>query len=277
MKTPARHLLGLAAATLLATNAQGATLLFNDFSDVSGLTLNGSASQVGNALRLTPANFGQSGSAFSTTPVSLALDASFSSAFEFQITGRGGLGNGADGLTFTVQTQSNNVGGLGGGLGYQGIANSVAVEFDTFNNGEFGGSNHVGIDLNGSTASVVSTGFLSPDFDNGSVWSAWVDYDGATDLLEVRFAEGSMASRPVASMLSHTVDLVSVLSTTDAFIGFTSGTGSGFGNHDILAWQFNNDFDPIDNIGVPAPGTLLLLAAGLLGAAVYPRSRGKMR
>lgn len=41
-----------------------------------------------------------------------------------------GLGCGADGLVFVVQTNSNKVGG-GGGIGYQGIPNSVGVELDT--------------------------------------------------------------------------------------------------------------------------------------------------
>ena len=76
---------------------------------------------------------------------------SFSTVFSFEILSRGGLAGGADGLTFTVQTNANNVGGIGGGLGYQGIGNSVAVEFDTYDNGEFGGSNHVGIDVNGTS------------------------------------------------------------------------------------------------------------------------------
>ena len=42
-----------AAFALYATSAGAAPLVFNDFSSVSGLQLNGDAAQVGNVLRLT--------------------------------------------------------------------------------------------------------------------------------------------------------------------------------------------------------------------------------
>ena len=135
----------------LASQAGAAVISYPDFSSVAGLTINGNAAQSGNALRLTPANFGQSGSAFSTSTVSLASNASFSTYFQFRFTNPGGacdgLGCGADGLVFVVQTVGNNVGGAGGGIGYDGIPNSLGVEFDTWNNGgiDNNSSNHIGI------------------------------------------------------------------------------------------------------------------------------------
>jgi hypothetical protein len=41
-----------------------------------------------------------------------------------------------DGITFALTTYSNNYGSAGMGLGYQGLPQSVAVEFDTYNNGQ---------------------------------------------------------------------------------------------------------------------------------------------
>jgi hypothetical protein len=112
---------------------------------------------------------------------------------------------------------------------------------------------------------------------NGAIWSVWVDYNGAADSLEVRIAQGEAALRPLGALLSYGVDLTSILGTTDAFVGFTSGTGAAWGNHDILAWQFNSTFDPISEIGdVPEPSTLILLGLGLAGFGARRRSKPPM-
>ncbi len=255
----------------LSASVQAAPIVFNDFSDLSDLTLNGSAATItnptpANALRLTD-GLSQGGSAFLTDAISLAMDASFSTTFQFQISDPVGSsdtdGQGADGLVFVVQTVANNVGGIGGGIGYQGISNSVGIEFDTWNNGfwdDYNG-NHVGINLNGNINSVVQANIDTVTvgrLNNGNVWSAWIDYDGLTDLLEVRISTGSL--RPAAALLSYNVDLTTVLGSTNAFVGFTSGTGAAGGDHDILNWQFENTFAPI---GVPEPSSWFILMLGL--------------
>ena len=77
------------------------------------------------------------------------------------------------------------------------------------------------------------------------VWTSWVDYDGANDVLEVRLAMND--TRPDDALLSFGVDLTSVLGSTDAFIGFTSGTGAAGGDHDILNWEFIDKFAPVSD------------------------------
>jgi hypothetical protein len=98
---------------------------------------------------------------------------------------------------------------------------------------------------------------------NGDIWSVWVDYNGATNLLEARMNRSGV--RPSSAILSLTRDLALDLGTTDAFVGFTSGTGAAFANHDVLAWTLEDRFAPIGggNNSVPEPGSLLLLGTGL--------------
>jgi hypothetical protein len=279
---------GIAAAGVIAAlavsgaaPASAAALLYNDFSNLTGLQLNGATSGIHsctggvgstcsavgdlhqeNVLRLTN-NLSQAGSAFSTTAISLDQNASFSTSFKFHFTDQ--QNTGADGIVFVVQTVSNTAGGSGGGIGYAGLTNSVGVEFDNWNNGGGDGNNgnHVGINLGGSVTSVARNDSPGFTLDSGDLITAWVDYDGVNDLLEVR--ANTTGTRPTTALLSYTVDLTQELGATDAFVGFTSGTGSAGADHDIVSWQFNSSFEPIDQIGVPEPGTLAVLGLGLIG------------
>ncbi len=253
----------------IAGRIEAVDFYYPDFSDVAGLRINGDAAQFQNRLRLTTATTGQSGSFFTQSLVDLQAENSFSTFFRFQITDSGGAGDddgsGADGLVFVVQTVSNSVGGGGVDIGFGGIAPSLGIEFDTFNNG---GSidpngNHVGIDINGSVQSVA-TQTEPVRFNNGDYWNVWIDYDGVSDLLEVRWS--TALQRPESSMLSHTVDLLDLIGQTSAYVGFTSGTGAGFGNQDLIGWEFRSYYSP-----VPEPSTYILGVLSTLTLAVMSR------
>jgi hypothetical protein len=246
------------AFTILAGSdlANAQVITYNDFSDVSAFTLNGSA--VGSVffdgqyvLRLTN-DFRQAASAFLRNPVFLHSNGSFSTSFQFQITNSRGYwvdidGPGADGLMFVIQSdehKDNAIGRRGGGLGYWledgGIRPSVGIEFDTWYNGGWDPTldgNHVGIDLNGNIDSVVSDN-VPTLMNNGQVWYAWIDYYGVTDLLEVRLSQ--TGTRPVGANLVWHIDLIDSLggSTTDVYVGFTAGTGGAASDHDIRSWIF---------------------------------------
>lgn len=274
-------MLGLAPAlALAAAPATAASILYPDFSSTSGLQLNGNAAAATDGsgrkvLRVSSSAAFNAGSAFSTSPITLASDVSFSTFFRFSMNTPGGIsdgdGQGADGIVFVVQTVSSTVGSAGGGIGYLGIPNSVGIEFDSWNNGSgFNdpNGNHVGINIGG--AFNGPTAIVGPRLNDGTDFWAFVDYDGSTNVIEVRLS--STATRPAAPLLSRTVDIAAVLGSTNVFVGFTSATGAAFNHHDIISWEFRDTFSPIDPEPVPAPAALALLGLGL-GALALRRRR----
>lgn len=246
-------LLGAFAATAIAASAQAATI------DLTTMNLNGDASLVGSAIQLTPAQNSKNGSAFINSAYALGVGTTFSAAFELSISNNGF--GGADGITFTVQNDTNGAnqqGSLGGGIGYQGISPSVAVEFDTWNNGSVDGNsnNHVGINQNGSLASVA---LANPGFtlqDASSIF-AWVDYDGTT--LDVYVSNS--ATQPGAALLSENISLAGL--GGQGYFGFTSATGGANSLHMVKSF----DLTVNNPAAVPLPAAIPLMgtAFGIMG------------
>lgn len=251
------------AASVSPVLAVTQEISFQNFSDTTGLQLNGSAAVAntgdGAVLRVVPAVGSQAGSVFSTTQLQAAA---FSTFFTFRMTDPGGplfdgpdnTVPGADGLVFVVQPNSSSAGTGGQGIGYQGIGNSVGVEFDTWQNlgNNDPNSNHLGIDIDGVVdhgTGSPNTLNIEPDFDDGNLWYAWVDYDGT--VISVRTSQSNQ--RPNDAQLSRTVDLKTVLGGDTGYVGFTSGTGADWENVDILNWTYRQEYNPIGEDGNPPP------------------------
>lgn len=250
--------------TLVAPPALAQTLVFAGFGDVSALTINGSAGADSDAdfLRLAEARTNEAGSVFVTQAQTFNT---FSAAFQFKISASGGIQdeaqNGADGLVFVLQQAGAGALGNGGlALGFQGITPSVGIEFDTFRNNSLGDpdTNHLGFNLGGSVTSLA-TASVPTRFDNDTVWTAWVDYNGTA--FEVRVANDGV--RPATANLTRTFHLGETFGTSPIFIGFTAATGGGFSNHDLLNFAFANQFVEGGITAVPEPGATTLLGLGL--------------
>jgi hypothetical protein len=212
------------------------------------LNLVGSAELRGTALRLTPAERHMAGAAW--LPEKQTVAAGFETSFEFQLSRQGGLGPGADGFAFVLQNSGPNaLGGRGSAGGFAlgeenrygkgtGIPQSIAVFFDTFRNGEIGdpSDNYIAICTAGREkkvkwppARLAYTKKLAVWLKDGRVHSAHIVYRPPILAIEV---DGRQA-------LVSTVDLRTVTDPEGAaYVGFTSSTGNGYENHDILNWSF---------------------------------------
>ena len=232
--------LGIIALVLGVSGPAGAQnhgFYYADFSSIDGLNLVGSAAQFGNRLRVTPAATNRAGAAWHIAEQ--FVEDGFETTFQFEITEWSG--GGADGFAFVVQNSSVSALGMAGGnLGYGGIPNSVAVEFDTYHNGVNvdPNSNHISVHTRGTNpnsshhAYTLGSTTAIPNVRDGNVHTVRIDYIPGT--LSVFLDD---LANPA---LTVSLDLAATLSFDNgrAWVGFTAATGAWTENHDILNWSF---------------------------------------
>jgi glucose/arabinose dehydrogenase len=159
------------------------TLAFTatDFSSTAGFRLNGSASVVSGAARLTPATNSQAGSVVFNSPNTRPLTR-FSASFDFRMGG----GSGADGMSFALLDSARfTTDALFGETGPAG-AGTLAVEFDTYPNaGENG--NHLDLYVDG-----LSLGTYDPTFtlNDGNWHGAYIFLEDGLLTVRIRSATG---------------------------------------------------------------------------------------
>nr|GMD56622.1 L-type lectin-domain containing receptor kinase VIII.1-like [Ipomoea batatas] len=154
--------------------------------------------------------------------------------------------NGGHGLTFIIVPDEFTVGRSGPWLGMLNDVcddnyKSVAIEFDTRRNPEFGdpNDNHIGINL----GSIVSTAAVNAsdvgiDLNDGSVHRAWISYDGHLRFIEIRLGadNNGYPSKPV---YSGPLDLSPYLNEY-MFVGFSASTGNHTQIHNVMTWNFTS-------------------------------------
>lgn len=197
----------------------------------------GSAVQLPDRLRLTSsADFFAAGAGW--IPTKQDVGVGFSAMFDFQLTDC--VGACADGFAFVVQNDSHSsLGLLGGFLGYDGIPNSLAVEFDTSLNADDLGDpngNHISVHTRGTAPNSANESFSI-----GSTTSIGLLADGNSHTVKIEYAPDTLSvflDDLVTPVLTVPIGLAStlVLDADRAFVGFTAGTGAGAQNHDILSF-----------------------------------------
>jgi hypothetical protein len=291
---------GLTATNDLLTTVETArNNSFNDTIDIYDSVFNhrdefavGLTNGCSNRLRLTPSNPSKAGSVWYQSRVPILRG--FETTFSWQITDqsvecidhvdkaystmqhRSCAVHGGDGFAFVIHgapEKENALGGDGEQLGYGGIANSIAVEFDTWTNVDTQGSDDVFTDhisihsagpvlANSANHSAALGYWRQTNIADGKVHNARVQY---LPYVETRYFElmtanenlipylkdngegrriGTLAifvdqgipeDRP---LLAIPINLSLVLNATQslAYVGFTASTGRKWQTHDILSW-----------------------------------------
>jgi hypothetical protein len=220
------------------TIAPGATGINygSGFSASSGLTLNGSAKLNGTRLRLTDTGINEAGSAFLSTPVGVQ---SFTSSFSFQLSDAN-----AEGFTFTIQgVGPTDLGPSGGGLGYgpaklggtPGIANSLAVKFDIYNEaGE--GMDSTGLYIDGASPTMPALNLTASGvvLRSGDVFNVNMTYNGTT--LTMTLTDATNLSQTFTN--NWTINIPAAVGSNTAYVGFTGGTSKLTAIQEILDWTY---------------------------------------
>jgi hypothetical protein len=187
-----------------------------------------------NVLTLTDGGSGEAASAFYTTAQYVG---SFTASFTYS-----GVG-GADGAAFIVQNDNPTIlGGTGGGLGYSGISNSIALEFNLYpNNGEIPG---IAAGTNGNTFASGGGAEYTPlnpiDISNDNPLAVKLNF--ANGILSVSVVDTITLAKFSANYAYGS--LVPILNGNLGYVGFSGGDGGATSTQTISNFQFTSTILP---------------------------------
>lgn len=233
---------------------------YPDFSSKDKIFINGQAAPNPKTIRLTSTEANLTGAMYRDEPV--RVSGGFRTEFSFRFSEghnawKDGSPDGADGLAFVIQAADTKTKGtFGGGIGYSGIPNSIAFEFDAYNNdedlGEDNGS-HTAIFSNGkganssdhsSGAEIVYTENIPLLKADSSIYYAKIEYHTDTKTMTVWIDKyGNYDTPVIEAEIGGLEELLDLFDGGKAYIGFTSATGTSYQNTDLLSWSFCNFVD----------------------------------
>jgi hypothetical protein len=247
------------AATLSAQSFQ-----YPDFTNTTSLALLGTTVSSNGALRLTNA-IQQTGWAWHRTK--LPVLAGFDTTFSFRVTPPpAGQGTKAEGMALVIHDDPNGLATMGGtvwGMGYGngsngavGIRNSIAIEFDTYQDGFLSdtSANELTIHTRGAQGNheneQYSIGRNTPaqNLANGQIHTLRVRYVPGTIEVFVDGATTPAISRPYSFVTGGTylaggAAPAPTLATGTCWLGFcaTTGAGSLYETVEILTWDWTSN------------------------------------
>jgi hypothetical protein len=140
-------------------------------------------------------------------------------------------------MTFTIQ--GDNIWALGdpgGGLGYQGIANSVAVKFDLYSNaGE--GNDSTGLYTGGAAPTVPAVDLSSTRIQPAQRGHRWPRNWSMTGPHLTMTLTDTVTNGTVTEVFP--VNIPSIVGGSTAYVGFTGSTGSLTATQNVLSWTYS--------------------------------------
>lgn len=192
--------------------------------------INGNTTVTTNEATLTVATNNQGGSIWSNQKIDLSKDFTISTELNFGTND----GSGADGIAFVLQPLSSDLGGWGGGMGYQGISPSLTVEFDTWYNAGVDplSEDHIAIIKNGHSESIPAHSEFTPpialpNIEDGLWHAAIFEWNATTQKLKVTFDN--------IVRFDTTIDIVNSIfsGNKEVYWGFTAATGGAVNIHKV--------------------------------------------
>lgn len=245
------------AQTTFAPPAIGTGIKLPNFTNTSNLVISSGPVVQAGVLNLTPIETAPAAVSVwhkLRQPVSNGLE----TTFQFRITPNGG--GKSEGFAFVIQNESNSsLGGGGGKLGYDGITNGIAVEFDTRKSSatEIGAADPVGnrIDVHSlgtaanSASQLASLGSVEvANLDDGNVHLARIKYTPRDPVGTLEVFLDNVQFPVIQAFVDLTTELE--ITRNAAFVGFTSGSGSGVGDNEILDWTLAEDLPDVPTLQI---------------------------
>lgn len=249
------------------------------FKGISQFSINGDASVIlpqclagVKTYQLTPSLGSQAGEIWDSTQADLSKP--FVVQFEIFL-GTSPYSVGADGMAFVMQQQGlTATGSQGGGLGYQGLTPSLAVEFDTYQNGWDPAYCHTAIEKNGdidhtdlsgnNLAGPVQLSPTNPYLPDGAWHNVEIIWNPFDDSLSVYF--------DCSFRVGYKGDVVDSIfkGSPNVYWGFTGGTGADFNSQQVCVTNaFTYHDSAVGTTCLRNDGKATVMASGMNSAFTY--------
>jgi gliding motility-associated-like protein len=202
-------------------------LLFNPTELKAQYNSFGSASCSGSCCELTQDQGGQAGAIYSSATIDLTQPFSLACTMNFGSKDA----NGADGIVF-IFAVTPTLGVGGGGIGYQGVPQSIGIEIDDYQNGGFGdpAADHFAIisqgNMNHSGGTSLVAPVTLPNIEDGGYHCFSVNWSPTSNTLTATLD---------ATTVTYTGNIASIIGSNTVYYGFSSGTG-GLSNPHLVCF-----------------------------------------